>query len=54
MNIITQAKRIHQAAKEYYNSDTNTSTKPCIEHISKVRICSFNTNQLKTVTLSWI
>ena len=36
INIITRAKRIHQVVKEHYNSDTNTSMKPCIVRIRKV------------------
>ena len=44
---MTRAKRIHWAVKEYYNSDTNTSMKPCTVRISKVYAVSI---QLKNVT----
>ena len=44
INIIAQAKRMHQAVKEYYNSDANTSMKPCIVHISKVYAVSIQIN----------
>jgi len=36
INVIMRVKRMHQAVKEYYNSDANTSMKPYMVHISKV------------------
>jgi len=36
INVITRAKNTHQTVKEYYNSVTNTSMKPCIVHIGKI------------------